>query len=56
MVSPWHEWAVADPSAADLYETNFWIGLSSSVVILGIAWFVFWMAGLRPTTTHRGER
>lgn len=29
----WHRWAVADPSAADVYRTDFWM----DVVLAGLA-------------------
>jgi hypothetical protein len=32
----WHEWAVVDPSAADLYRTNFWLDVTFAIAIVGI--------------------
>ena len=45
----WHRWAVADPSGADLYETDFWIASTIAVVVLSIASLSFWL--LKPETT-----
>ena len=42
----WHELAVPDPSAADLYRTNFWIDLVAVAVFIAAAWLVNLM--LRP--------
>jgi hypothetical protein len=42
----WHELAVSDPSAADLYRTNFWIDLVAVAVFIAAAWLVNLM--LRP--------
>jgi hypothetical protein len=36
----WHELAVPDPSAADLYRTNFWIDLVVVAVFVAAAWLV----------------
>jgi hypothetical protein len=42
----WHEWAVADPSAADLYRTNFWVDVTFAVLLVGITGLIYWL--LRP--------
>lgn len=42
----WHEWAVADPSAADLYRTNLWGDVTFAVLIVGVAALIYWL--LRP--------
>lgn len=42
----WHRWAVADPSAADLYRTNFWFDIATVVAAIVGAWIVHLM--LRP--------
>jgi hypothetical protein len=34
----WHRWAVADPSAADLYRTNFWLDVVVALLTLAAAW------------------
>ena len=36
----WHELAVSDPSAADLYRTNFWIDVVVVAVLVAAAWLV----------------
>jgi hypothetical protein len=36
----WHRWAVADPSAADLYRTNFRLDLAVAAIAIGAAWLV----------------
>ena len=54
--SDWHRWAVEDPSAADLYETNFWIGLSSAVGIVAITWFVTRLLRPGPADSHVHKR
>jgi hypothetical protein len=43
----WHRWTVADPSAADLYRTTFWIAVTIAGLSLGLGALVFWM--LRPS-------
>ena len=35
-----HELAVTDPSAADLYRTNFWIDVVAVAVFVAAAWLV----------------
>ncbi len=42
----WHEWALADPSAADLYRTNFWVDVTFAVLIGCLAALIYWL--LRP--------
>ena len=37
----WHRWAIADPSAADLYRTNFWISVTIAALSLGLGWLIF---------------
>lgn len=51
----WHRWAATDPSAADLYRTNFWFDLASVAVAIGLAALLFYL--LRPTasTGRRGS-
>jgi hypothetical protein len=36
----WHRWAVADPSAADLYRANFWFDVVVALLTLAAAWLV----------------
>jgi hypothetical protein len=47
----WHEWAVSDPSAADLYRTNFWVDVASVILTLGMTGLIYWL--LRPNV--RGD-
>jgi hypothetical protein len=47
----WHEWAVSDPSAADLYRTNFWIDVVIVIVTLGMTGLIYWL--LRPNVRDR---
>ena len=47
----WHELAVPDPSAADLYRTNFWIDVVVVAVFVAAAWLVNLM--LRPQPPGR---
>ena len=50
----WRRWAVAAPSAAELYELNFWIGLGSAVAILGVTFVLYrWIGPSPPHRTHR---
>ena len=42
----WHEWAVSDPSAADLYRTNFRIDVVIVIITLGVTGLIYWL--LRP--------
>jgi hypothetical protein len=44
----WHQWSVTDPSAADLYRTNFWIDIVVVVLVLGVAGLTYRL--LRPST------
>ena len=44
----WHRWSAADPSAADLYRTNFWIDVVVVALILGIASLIYRL--LRPSS------
>src|SRR5258705_2250011 len=37
----WHRWALADPSAADLYRTNFWVDVVILVLTLGIVGLLY---------------
>ena len=39
----WQRWAVSDPSAADLYRTNFWIDVGFAVLAIGGAGLVSWL-------------
>ena len=43
----WHQLAAADPSAADLYRTNFWFDIATVASAFIGAWIVHLM--LRPT-------
>jgi hypothetical protein len=47
----WHEWAVSDPSAADLYRTNFWIDVVVVIIALGVTGLIYWL--LRPNVRGR---
>jgi hypothetical protein len=42
----WHRWAISDPSAADLYRTNFWIAVTIAALSLSLGWLIFRL--LRP--------
>ena len=42
----WHRWAIADPSAADLYRTNFWIAVTIAALSLSLGGLIFRL--LRP--------
>jgi hypothetical protein len=48
----WQRWAIADPSGAELYELNFWIGLGSAVAILVVTGVCYWWLG--PSRPRRG--
>ena len=39
----WQRWAVSDPSAADLYRTNFWIDVALATVAIAGAGLVSWL-------------
>jgi hypothetical protein len=36
----WHQLAVVDPSAADLYRTNFWFDIATVGAAIVAAWIV----------------
>jgi hypothetical protein len=36
----WHALAVPDPSAAELYQTNFWFDVVAVLVFVAAAWLV----------------
>ena len=42
----WQRWAVSDPSAADLYRTNFWIDVGLAAVAIAGAGLVSWLLRL----------
>jgi hypothetical protein len=42
----WHENAVSDPSAAELYQTDFWLHAGAAASIGGVTLLVWWV--LRP--------
>jgi hypothetical protein len=42
----WHELATTDPSAADLYRTDFWVELTIATLIVGVGALAYWL--LRP--------
>jgi hypothetical protein len=42
----WHRWAVSDPSAADLYRTDFWVELTIALLTVAVVGLVYWL--LRP--------
>jgi hypothetical protein len=50
----WHQWAVADPSGADFYRSNFWIDVAIAALTLGITGLVYWL--LRPRPNVQGSR
>lgn len=52
---PWHEWATSDPSLADFYRTEFWLGLGSATLVLGVAAFLFWLLGPHSGTADRQQ-
>jgi hypothetical protein len=37
----WHRWSLADPSAADLYRTNFWVDVVIVILTVGIAGLIY---------------
>jgi hypothetical protein len=39
----WHRWAVADPSAADLYRTSFWIDVAIVILTLSLTGLIYWL-------------
>ena len=43
----WHRWALTDPSAADLYRTNFWVDVVILVLTLGIVGLLYRSLGRR---------
>lgn len=43
----WHRWALTDPSAADLYRTNFWVDVVILGLTLGIAGLLYRSVGRR---------
>jgi hypothetical protein len=47
----WHRWAVSDPSAADLYRTEFWVELTIALLTVAVVGLVYWL--LRPGTATR---
>jgi hypothetical protein len=47
----WHQLAVSDPSAADLYRTDFWVEINITVLTLRVVGLVYWL--LRPATAKR---
>ena len=47
----WRELAVSDPSAAELYQTTFWLDLGIAAVSVGLACLVWWL--LRPPAGAR---
>lgn len=47
----WHRWAVLDPSAADLYRTNFWFDLATAGIAIGLAAVLYRL--LRPVENAR---
>jgi hypothetical protein len=44
----WHRWAVTDPSAADLYRTDFMLDAGIVLVVLAGAGLVYRILGRRP--------
>jgi hypothetical protein len=58
-VNAWREWhglSVADPSAADLYRTNFWIDVVGMALILGVAGLSYWLLRPRSDAADPGLR
>ncbi len=48
----WRRWAIADPSAADLYRTDFWISVTIAVLTVSLTGLIFWAA---PSERGRGD-
>jgi hypothetical protein len=51
----WHRWAVSDPSAADLYRTEFWVELTIALLTVAVVGLVYWLLRPGPATRHAGD-
>lgn len=50
----WHRWAVADPSAADLYRTDFRINIAIAAMIICVVGLVYRLLRPNSGTSHTG--
>jgi hypothetical protein len=41
----WHDWITADPSAADLARTTFWVDGAVLMTLAATVVFVWWLIG-----------
>ena len=51
----WHRWAVSDPSAADLYRTEFWVELTIALLTVAVVGLVYWLLRPGTATRHTGD-
>ena len=51
----WHRWAVSDPSAADLYRTDFWVELTIALLTVAVVGLVYWLLRPGTATRHTGD-